>query len=64
MGGMTLVRVLVITCEMFFRYHLSNTSSISLIGSGKGTFDGLGDTLYSFGSLYAPVLVLLFCLII
>ena len=37
--------VLMIPCEMLFRIHLSNTSSIDLLGSGRGRVSGLGDAL-------------------
>ena len=45
MGDMILIRVLMITCEMFLRDHLKNTSSISLIGSDRGRVDGIGDAI-------------------
>ena len=45
MGGMIISRVLIITCEMFLKTHLSNTSSISLIGGGRGRVGGLGGAL-------------------
>ena len=45
MGDMILIRVLMITCEMFLRDHLKNTSSISLIGSDRGRVDGIGDVI-------------------
>ena len=45
MGNMPLSRVLMITCEMFLKSHLGNARSITLISSGRGRVDGLGDAL-------------------
>ena len=45
MGNMPLSRVLMITCEMFLKSHLGNARSITLISSGRGRVDGLGDEL-------------------
>ena len=45
MMEMTLRRVLMTPCEMFLSSHLRNTRRISLLGSGRGRFDGLGDAL-------------------
>ena len=42
MGDMVLRGVLMITCEVFLRYHFVNTRSITLLGSGRGGVDGLG----------------------
>ena len=35
----------MIPCEVFLRDHLSNTRSISMLGSGRGKIDVLGDAL-------------------
>ena len=43
---MILNRVLIIPCEVLLRAHLSNTRSISLLGSGRVIVDGLGDVLW------------------
>ena len=42
---MILRRFLMITCEMLFGDHLSNTRSIVLLVSGRGIVDVLGDAL-------------------
>ena len=45
MGGMTLRRFLMIPCEILLRSHLSYTSIIYLLGSGRGRVDDLGYSL-------------------
>ena len=45
MGNMILRRVLMIPCEILLMYHLSNTRSIDLLGSGRGKVGGLGGSL-------------------
>ena len=45
MGGNILRRFLMIPLGVFLRAHWSNSRSISLIGSGRGIVDGLGDSL-------------------
>ena len=37
--------VLMIPCEMLWRYHLINVRSIYLLGSGRGRVGGLGDEI-------------------
>ena len=37
--------VLMILCEMLLRTYFINTSSIDLLGSGRGRNSGLGDAL-------------------
>ena len=37
--------VLMILCEMLLRTYFINTSSIDLLGSGRGRVSGLGDAL-------------------
>ena len=37
--------VLMMTCDMFFRYHLRNTMRIALIEIDMGRVGGLGDAL-------------------
>ena len=44
-GNMIISRVLMISCKMFLRYHLRNTKSIALIGSGGVRVDRIGDAL-------------------
>ena len=36
---------LIMPCEVFLRDHLRISSSISLLGSGRGRVGGLGDAL-------------------
>ena len=45
MGDMTLRRFLMIPCEILLRSHLSYTSIIYLLGSGRGRVDDLGYSL-------------------
>ena len=45
MGGMTRRRFLMIPCEILLRSHLSYTSIIYLLGSGRGRVDDLGYSL-------------------
>ena len=45
MGNIILGRVLMITCKMFLRTHLRNTSSIAMIVSVRGRVGSLGDSL-------------------
>ena len=45
MGDMILRRVLMIPCEILFREHLRNISSIALLGSGRGRVGCPGDSL-------------------
>ena len=63
MGYMILIRVLMMLCKSFWSTHLSNTSIIYLLGSGRGIFGGLGMHFDNFGSLRAPVLGLLISLV-
>ena len=43
-GDMTLMRFLMIQCEMFLRDHLRDSSSIALLISVRGGVGGLGDS--------------------
>ena len=45
MGDMIFRRVLMVTCDMLLRDHLRNTSSISLLGSGRVRVGDIGDAL-------------------
>ena len=44
-GEMIIMRVLIITFDVFLRGHLSNTTIIALFGSVRVRVDGLGDSL-------------------
>ena len=44
-GDMTLMRFLMIQCEMFLRDHLRSTSGIYLVGSGRVRSDGCVDAI-------------------
>ena len=46
MGDMILRRVLIISCEIFLRTHLRDTSRISLLGSGMSRVGDLGDAIF------------------
>ena len=45
MRGIILRRFIIIPFVIFFRGHLRDTRIISLLGSGRGKFDGIGDEL-------------------
>ena len=45
MGGIILIRVLIIPFEMLLRSHLRNTRSIDLLGSCRGRVDFLRGAL-------------------
>ena len=45
MGDMTRRRVFMITCEMLFNVHFRSTKIISLLFSGRGRFDGIGNAI-------------------
>ena len=45
MGYMTFRGVLIIPCDMLLRVHLSSTSIISLLGSGRVEVDGRRDII-------------------
>ena len=45
MRDTNLRRVLIIPCEMFLRYHLSNTRSIATIFNVRGRVDDIGYAL-------------------
>ena len=45
MGEMTLRRILMIPCDMFWRTHLRNIRSIDLLGSSRGIVDSHGDAI-------------------
>ena len=44
-GENILRRVIMIPCAVFFRAHLRSSSSIALLGSGRGRVDSLGHAL-------------------
>ena len=45
MRGITLSRFIIIPFVIFLRGHLRDTRIISLLGSGRDKFDGIGDEL-------------------
>ena len=43
-----LSRVIMMSCVVLLRAHLRSARSIAIIGSVRGIFDGLGDSLWRF----------------